>query len=326
MNQNEHPWYDERNTSSVAIPPPEPYTSIPPYAAPKEIFNYLDKHIQGQTDAKKAASLLVYKAFNNIKQNIFFCGPSGCGKTEIWRQLQQLFPDRIVIADSSSITVDGWSGSTKWKTILEAPIFRQPFHTICVMDEADKMISPKINGNRENVAHTVMSEGLKIIKGTIVNIKVNNIPYQIDTHKISFVFLGAFSNKASEIAEKTKGPSIGFGISSSASSAYDKPLTVQDIIDFGAMPEFMGRIQRIVNLDPVTEADYIRILTESDYGPIQRIEQQYKLKLHLSHERCLELANSAFRSGLGIRAVESALSCLVDDALFENCRQNQLSL
>ena len=108
------------------------------YATPQAIYDYLDSHIWKQDEAKKAAAMLMWKAQNKIKENVMFVGPSGCGKTKIWRCLQKIFPNQIVITDASNITSDGWKGDKKWGTLLNDPIFRKNSHTVLVLDEADK--------------------------------------------------------------------------------------------------------------------------------------------------------------------------------------------
>ena len=203
--QNEMMWYDDRRTNLGRAPDRSPYSTKGKrvHMSPSDIYAYLDNRIHKQDEAKKAAAMLVWKALRGIKENLLFVGASGCGKTEIFRQLMALFPSMIEIVDASVITNEGWKGDTKWKTIMSSPLYRSNGHKICVLDEFDKLVQPKYSNN-ENVSQTIMSEALKIIEGTYVNCEENNVKYQIDTHNISFVMLGAFSNKANEIAEKDK--------------------------------------------------------------------------------------------------------------------------
>lgn len=255
-----------------------------------------------------------------------FVGPTGCGKTHIWRCLQELFPDKIEIVDGSNITADGWKGDKKWSTLLDSPIICAGDPAILVIDEADKMLAPKYSSHSENVSQSIASEGLKMMEGTIADIKSGSFTYQVDTSRISFVLCGAFSNKANEIAKNSNnGCSIGFGAMPHAVKAYDQPLTTQDLIDYGVMPEFMGRIQRIVNLQPMTLDDYYKLM-DSGCGPVRHIQEQYKIKIHMTKSRRTELAEEAFQNGLGVRGMENHIRQLVDDAIFDDCNQQCLEL
>ena len=164
------------------------------------------------------------------------------------------------------------------------------------------------------------------MEGTIVETKSGSMNYQVDTSLISFVLCGALSNKADEIARNSNvGSSIGFGASSCMSKAYDRPLALQDLIEFGVMPEFMGRIHRIVNLQPMTLEDYYKIM-DSGCGPVCHVQKQYGVEIRMTKGRRRELAEDAYRSGLGIRGMENRIRQLVDDAIFDDCNRQSLEL
>ena len=131
-----YPWYNDRvaavrkeyvNPWADDVEEPEQYT-------PKEIYDYLDRHVWKQDAAKRAASVITYHCLRSIKSNAMFIGPSGCGKTHIWRCLQKLFPSRIEITDISNLTQDGWKGSLKWKDLLRSPIFQSGNHSMGVLN------------------------------------------------------------------------------------------------------------------------------------------------------------------------------------------------
>lgn len=287
----------------------------------------LSNLLQQQEAAKRDASIITCNAlFREVKENAMFVGPTGCGKTHIWRCLQELFPDRIEIVDGSNITADGWKGDKKWSSLLQSPIFDTGKRAILVIDEADKMLAPKYSSGGENVSQSIASEGLKLMEGTVVETKSGSVSYQVDTSLISFVLCGAFSNKADEIARNSSiGSSIGFGALSCVAKAYDRPLMLQDLIEFGVMPEFLGRIHRIVNLQPMTLDDYYRII-DSGCGPVRHVQEQYGVEIRMTKNRRRELAEDAYRSGLGIRGMENRIRQLVDDAIFENCNRQSLEL
>ncbi len=235
--------------------------------------------------------------------------------------MKEIFPGRIEIVDSSSVSLDGWKGSTKWKDLIRSPIFRSGNHAILVMDEADKMLAPKFSYS-ENMSHSIQGEGLKLLEGGIhVDLKIDSVIHSIDTSKISFVLCGAFSNKAHDVAEKSSGPRIGFGAAPKPVQPYARPLDEQDLIDFGVMPEFMSRIQRIVNLEPMTEDDYHR-MTDSSLGFLSHIEEQYKVNIRLTPAKRRELAELAAHTGLGVRGIVNQIRQLVDEAIFDDCEKH----
>lgn len=342
MTNNKFPWYDDRTEvlpgennafSDMFMHIPEwddpeelPWADAASYDTPKKIYDYLGQHVWKQDAAKKAAAIIAYNAFERgVKSNAMFVGPTGCGKTHTWRCLKSIFPGRIEIVDGSNLSLDGWKGNKKWGSLFQSPVFlsgKASEHTILVIDEADKMLSPKYNGNGENVSHSVQAEGLTMMEGTRVEVVQNNVTYQVDTSKISFVFCGAFSNKAADMAEKEAGSRIGFGAAPNEVPAYSQPMEEADLIEYGVMPEFMGRIHRLVNLETMTAEDFFQ-MTDSPCGPLRHIRRQYRASVCLTPQTRRELAEKAFHSGLGVRGMERMIRTMLDDAIFEDCNQRR---
>ena len=126
--------------------------------------------------------------------------------------------------------------------------------------------------------------------------------------------------KQTEAKRADAGSRIGFGSAQGAVRPYARPLGEADLIHFGVMPEFMGRIQRIVSLEPMAEEDYHR-MTDSSLGFLAHIGEQYGADIRLAPRKRRELAELAYRTGLGVRGMENQLRRLVDDAIFDDCER-----
>lgn len=153
----------------------------------------------------------------------------------------------------------GRKGDKTCSELLRSHIFRNGHHNILVLDEADKLCAPKFSGGK-NVSQSIQSEGLTILEGAFVEVKISSVIHSIDTSKISFILCGAFSSKAHDVAGKSAGSRISFGAAPKATQPYVRPLEEQDLIDFGIMPELLGHIQRLVHLEPMTDEEYSQML------------------------------------------------------------------
>lgn len=280
--------------------------------SPRQIYDYLDQHIYKQEQVKKTASMIYWEHLRGIHTNSVILGPSGCGKTEVFRQLRNMSRD-IIIVDGTSITQEGWKGSVKLRDILwrAAPAVLQDGGAIIVIDEFDKLAERKMSGG-ENIAYSLQSELLKVIEGELIQFK----NFVLDTSKISFVFLGSF---ASMVAAKGHTPnSMGFGQDISRSEvSYTDRFTQEDLIKYGGVRrEIASRISRIVQVQPMTEADFYEILNIRSMSPIADLEHKFGVVIDVDDSVKRQVAKEAAESGLGVRCLESKLLAMLEDEVF----------
>ena len=281
--------------------------------SPKDWYRVLDQNVYGQDEAKRKASLIMWKHLHGIRSTSLFIGLSGCGKTEIWRVIKNIYTP-IIIADAGTITNDGWSGRQKYYSALKEISFsRIPAKWwIVVYDEFDKCVQPRYSASRENVSYSIQAEMLKVIEGTEINVaKADYDPEIIDTSKISFVFLGAFISLLKE--EDTS-----YGFNPCRQQAKDRTITIEDVITFGLRPELAGRIESICQMNELSEEDLYAICLNPYYGPAAKLSRLYSRIITMTKATARRISHEAARSGLGARYLFSLASNMTDDIIFED--------